>query len=138
MMSVVTRSAALRARIARLPARAVRRVPERWVGSLVKVRLRRALSDPHELEVARDQMTFLLEHGDPSADIEAAAPRYVERMTWRAELRYHPELITHQPVTGIEHVLATSGPTGGLIINFMHHGQFDGAFGSLSAPGFRR
>lgn len=104
---------------------------------MVRLRLRRALRNPRELDEARRQMAFLLDCSGQPADIEAVARRYVERMTWRAELRYHPEMITRQPVTGLEHVNGRRGPTGGLIINFMHHGQFDGAFGSLVRAGVR-
>lgn len=115
---------------------AVRRAtPPAVVPALVRARLRRALRDEALLARARDDMEFLVGVADPAADLDALARRYVERWVWRAELRWRPEMITRQRVEGLEHLVAAQSRGLGVIANFMHHGQYDGVFGSIARHG---
>jgi lauroyl/myristoyl acyltransferase len=113
----------------------LRQAPLPLAAPLVRRRVRRAQADPVARGVARRQMEFLLGAARPDADLDAVALRHLEYAVWRRELRWHPEVITHQPVTGIEHLTQVRGEHGGLILCFLHHGRFDGAFGALKRAG---
>jgi lauroyl/myristoyl acyltransferase len=80
-------------------------------------------------------MRFLLEVARPAADIETAARAYVKRMIWRGELRWHPELLTEQRVEGFEHLVAARDLGRGVLVNYMHHGRYEGLSPSLARLG---
>jgi lauroyl/myristoyl acyltransferase len=113
-----------------------RLIPSTALGPLVSARFRIAWSRPQVRADARAQMRFLLEHTRPDADIEAAARAYVRTQIWRGEVRWHPEAITHMRIEGLEHLLAARETGAGVVLNFTHHGQYDGAFASLARNGF--
>lgn len=114
---------------------ALRHAPLSVAAPVVRRRVRRMQDDPAAMAVARRQMEFLLGVTQPGLDLDMVARRHLERMVWRGELRWRPELITSQPVTGIEHLSESRGAHGGLVLAFMHHGHFDGAFASLVKAG---
>ena len=80
-------------------------------------------------------MRFLLEQARPDADIERAARAYVRGQMWRGELRWHPEMLTNRRIVGLEHLRAAQDLGRGVMLNFMHHGAYEGAFGSLGRRG---
>ncbi|GAB3248913.1 LpxL/LpxP family acyltransferase [Nocardioides dilutus] len=123
------------AAVKRLAVAGLRRTPLALSTPVVRRRVRRAQADPVARDVARRQMEFLLGASRPEADLDAAALRHLEYAVWRRELRWHPKVITRQPVTGIEHLTRVRGADGGLILCFLHHGRFDGAFGALKRAG---
>jgi lauroyl/myristoyl acyltransferase len=102
---------------------------------VVRLRFWIAWSMPSARADARRQMRFLLEVARPEADIEAAARAYVKRMIWRGELRWHPDLLTRQRVVGFEHLVAARGLGRGVVLNFMHHGAYEGLPPSLARLG---
>jgi lauroyl/myristoyl acyltransferase len=112
-----------------------RRIPRAVLPLVVGVRYLLAWGRPDVRADARAQMTFLLEKSRPDADIEAAARAYVRRQVWRGELRWHPELITHLRIEGLDHLLAAREAGRGVMLNFMHHGTYEGAFGSIGRSG---
>lgn len=63
-------------------------------------------------------------------DVPAAAGRYLLRQAYRGEARWHPRLASRQPVDGAEHL---AGIEGGAVLNFLHHGLYDGIFASVRA-----
>jgi lauroyl/myristoyl acyltransferase len=110
----------------------------RWLLPLVVgVRFRLAWSRAAVREDARAQMRFLLEHTRQDADINAVARDYVRYQVRRGELRWHPEMITSLRVDGIEHLLAARDEGRGVLLNFVHHGYYDGAFPSIARYGVR-
>jgi lauroyl/myristoyl acyltransferase len=116
---------------------AVRRtIPAPLVPAVVRTRLRRAHRDPVKLDDARVQMDFVLGRSRPDADLESVAHRYLEWMTWRSELRWHSSLLTGQPVEGLEHLARAHGQGRGVVLNFMHHGTYDGLGTALAVAGF--
>lgn len=115
--------------------RARGRVPEALLPALVRARARIAWRNPKVREDARTQMRFLLEAVRPDADVDAAARRYVERQCWRGELRWHPHLITDQPSEGLEHLTAARDLGRGVVLSFMHHGNFEGAIATMGRRG---
>jgi lauroyl/myristoyl acyltransferase len=112
-----------------------RHLPVSLLPALVTVRFRVAWAIPAVREDARRQMRFLLEQSRPDADVEAAARGYVRWMIWRAEARWHPETVTQQRVEGLENLVGARDLGRGVVLNFMHHGAYDGAFASLARLG---
>lgn len=115
---------------------AVRRgTPQTVVPLIVRARTRRGLADAAMMDDARAQMRFLLEHTQPDADLEAHAREYVELWMRRAELRWRHRMVCSQPVDGLEHLLAARDLGRGVLVNFMHHAQYEGAFPSIARLG---
>lgn len=113
-----------------------RRVPRSALPLLVEARFRAAWSRQAVREDARAQMRFVLEHTQPEADLEAVARAYVRSQIWRGEVRWHPRTISHMRVDGLEHMQAARDLGAGVVLNFTHHGQYDGGFPSLARHGF--
>jgi lauroyl/myristoyl acyltransferase len=112
------------------------RVPNRWVPALAAARARADWRREAVREDARAQMTFVLEHARPDADLDAAARAYVQVQALRGELRWHPDLLTSLRVEGIEHLRAAQAQGHGVVLSFLHHGYYDGAFPSIARLGF--
>ena len=104
---------------------------------VVGLRTRLDWRRPAVREDARAQMRFLLEHTRPDADLDAVARAYVRYQARRGELRWHPELLTSLRVEGIEHLLGARERGRGVVLNFVHHGYYDGAFPSIARLGGR-
>lgn len=112
-----------------------KRVPSWAIPLLVAVRTHLAWSRSAVRADARAQMAFLLEHTRPGADLDAVAHDYVRYQVRRGELRWHPELITHLRVEGIERLVVARDQGRGVMLNFVHHGYYDGAFASIGRHG---
>ncbi|MCW2762625.1 MAG: hypothetical protein JWR85_2826 [Marmoricola sp.] len=125
----------VRARAERFVEWSRRRFPTRLLPLLVRVRFLVAWSLPSVRADARVQMRFLLEHTQPDADLDAVARAYVKRMIWRGEMRWHPESVTLQRVVGFEHLVAARDLGRGVILNFMHHGYYEGFCPPLATRG---
>lgn len=118
-------------------ARLRARVPRLLLPALVAARTRLAWRHRSVREDARAQMRFLLEGTRLDADFEAVARAYVRYQVRRGELRWHPELLTSLRVEGIDHLLAARARGRGVVLNFVHHGYYDGAFPSIARLGVR-
>jgi lauroyl/myristoyl acyltransferase len=112
-----------------------RRIPRALLPLVVALRARLAWSRAGVREDARAQMRFLLEKARPEADLESAAMAYVRRQVWRGELRWHPEMITQMRVEGMQHMRAAQSRGHGVMLNFMHHGSYEGALASVARLG---
>jgi lauroyl/myristoyl acyltransferase len=122
---------------AELAGRIRARVPSALVPAVVRARTRLAWSRPAVREDARAQMRFLLEHTRPDADLDAVARAYVHHQVRRGELRWHPELLTSLRVEGMDHLGRALSEGRGVMLNFTHHGHYDGAFPSIARLGVR-
>ena len=112
-----------------------RHVPRPLLPLLVAMRFKVAWATKGVRADARTQMSFLLERARPDADIERAARAYVRGQMWRGEARWHPEMLTNRRIVGLEHLQAARDLGRGVMLNFMHHGAYEGAFGSLGRRG---
>ena len=121
--------------VSRLVEALRRRLPVRLLPLFVRLRVLVAWARPSVRADARAQMDLLLGRSNPEADLEVAARAYVEGQIWRGELRWHPETIVHQRVVGMEHLLAARDRGKGVILSFLHHGQYDGLCPSLARLG---
>ncbi len=77
-------------------------------------------------------MALLLEESVPGADVEAAARRYVRRQAFRGELRWHQSLISNPRIEGVEHLRSAYAEGRGVLLNYLHHGHWEGTFAGLS------
>lgn len=111
------------------------RVPAPLLPGLIAARARLAWRRASVREDARAQMRFLLEHTRPEADIEAAARAYVRFQARRGELRWHPDQLASLPVVGLEHLVAARDAGAGVVLSFVHHGFYEGAFASIARRG---
>ncbi len=112
-----------------------RHIPKALLPLVVALRFRLAWSKSSVRKEAREQMHFLLEHTQPDADLDTVARAWVRGQIWRGELRWHPELITRMRVVGMEHLVAARDQGRGVMLNFMHHGTYEGCFASLARLG---
>lgn len=110
-------------------------VPTTLLPALVRARTRAAWRSEAVREDARAQMRFLLEHSRPDADLDEVARAYVAYQARRGELRWHPELITSLRVQGMHWLREARALGRGVVLNFMHHGYYDGAFASIARLG---
>jgi lauroyl/myristoyl acyltransferase len=83
------------------------------------------------MDHARNQMRHLLGESAPS-DIDPLACAFIDHWTWCDELRWHPRTVTRQPVRGAENLTTALAAGRGVMLSFVHHGHFDGAFASVA------
>lgn len=111
--------------------------PLAWVSLLIRGLGIIRVMHPGRWATAKDQMRFVIGSSAGEPAIRKAARRYVNRMTWRGESRWHPELITHQRIMGLEHLRSLQEQGKGFILSFVHHGDWEGTFSSLARHGIR-
>jgi len=116
--------------IKRLALAARRGIPASVVPGFVQMRALVSWMTPSLRRDAMEQMRFVLGHAVSDAVITDKARAYVRRMTWRAESRWHPELIDRQPVTGMTHLEALADSGEGGLVSIAHHGD-DAKFPSM-------
>jgi lauroyl/myristoyl acyltransferase len=103
----------------------------------VRVRAARLWKAPKVRAHAVRSMDWVLGcTGASSEAIEAAARRWVFETIKRDELTWRPWQTTRFPVEGAEVLAELRGQGRGAIVNFLHHGQYGGTFGSLARAGF--
>ncbi len=111
------------------------RVPKAAIPAMVGLRTRLAWRNEAVRRDARAQMSFLLEHTTPGADLDAVARSYVRFQAWRGEARWHPDMETYLPVHGLEHLSAAHATGRGVMMSFMHHAIYEGGFASIGRLG---
>jgi lauroyl/myristoyl acyltransferase len=116
---------------------ALRSVKPSWLVPLVvALRARLGRHRPALMDDARTQMRWVVGDDQPAETIDRLAAAYVKRMIWRGEARWHPELVTRQPVMGLEHLRALQDAGSAYIISFAHHGDYEAISPSLAWAGF--
>jgi lauroyl/myristoyl acyltransferase len=110
-----------------------------WPLALTSVQLRaaRLWNVPAIREHALASMAFVMGDSEDSGAVRAAARRFVFETVKRDELTWRPWQVTRFPVENgsvLEDLVARRQ---GAIVNFFHHGQYAGTFGSLARLGFR-
>lgn len=110
-----------------IPVRALPGLARRRVDALWRDDAYRAAQEAH--------MRFLLEHTERAAEIPELSREYTEFALLRGYRRWHPRHLSRQPVRGVEWLTTRKDPARGVLLNFMHHGQYDGLFPSLARAG---
>ncbi len=72
----------------------------------------------------------------PASDLDALARRHVRFSCLRSESRFHPASHSRQRVVGGAHLTSARARGRGVILAFLHHGHWEGAFPSIAAAGF--
>ncbi|MDT0202565.1 hypothetical protein [Nocardioides sp. AE5] len=108
-----------------------RLVPASRLPGMVADKVDKLWADPAYRELNEAPMRFLLARTDRAGEVPELARKYAEHAMMRRWMRWKPHLITRQEIRGTEHI-DRSRP---VILNFMHHHQFDGLFGSLKRVG---
>jgi lauroyl/myristoyl acyltransferase len=115
-----------------------RAVPFPVMRKLLKERASRKWESSENVRTdARLHMQYLVGKTRRRSETDALAHRYVFMQLQLSALLWRPWLTTRQPVANLGPLLAAQERGRGLILNFVHHGQFDGIFGSLSSYGVR-
>ena len=102
---------------------------------MVHVRSWRARRNPSRWAEAKEQMRFVVGPAEPDEVVDRLALGYIKRSIWLGESRWRPRLVTHQPVEGAHHLHDLRSRGTGFVINTMHHGNWEGVFGSLARIG---
>ncbi len=110
-------------------------VPTALLPHLVSGRARLASRRPAIWTDAQAQMRFVVGDDQPDEVVDRLAAAYIKRMVWRGEARWHPELLTRQPIVGMEHLRAVQRGDTGFIVSFTHHGDYEGVSPSLAWAG---
>lgn len=110
-----------------IPVRALPGLARRRVDALWQNEEYRTSQEAH--------MQFLLEFTDRAPEIPQIAREYTEFALLRGYRRWHPRHLSRQPVHGIEWLTTKRDPERGVLLNFMHHGQYDGMFPTLARAG---
>ncbi|HET6152686.1 MAG TPA: hypothetical protein VFE15_07000 [Marmoricola sp.] len=112
-------------------------IPARSLPDLARKRIDK-LYEIEEFRLSQqEEMRFTLEHTERAAEIPEIARRYSEFALLRGYRRWHPKLLCHQPVSGVEWLTTKRDPARGVVISFLHHAQYDGIFPSLAEHGTR-
>ncbi|WP_375491203.1 hypothetical protein [uncultured Jatrophihabitans sp.] len=127
--------AKLRLRIFAKPA--VHRLAPRQAGSsYARWRAKRWwTADPRAQTDARDQMEVLLRHTGSQYDFDQLGRQYMYETLRRDEMAFRPWLTTAMPVQRLDVLRAAHAGGRGVILNFMHHGQYGGVFPSINRHG---
>lgn len=100
---------------------------------------RRRVADWWENEEYREaqirDMNFLLGNTERAAEVPQIARDYAEFDLLRNYRRWRPRPLMHQRIEGLEWLTTKKDPNRGIVLNFMHHGQYDGLVGSFSNAG---
>lgn len=86
-------------------------------------------------ESAELNMRYLLENTERADEVPQLAEEYLEYEVLRNYRRWHAKPILTQPVEGIEWLTTKRDPDRGVVVNFMHHGQYGGMIGSIAHAG---
>lgn len=92
-------------------------------------------ADPAFREAQEANMRFLLEHTERAGEIPELARAYSIFDIERNYRRWRPKRLISQPVHGIEWLTTKRDPDRGVVLSFMHHGQYDGLMGSIARLG---
>ena len=95
----------------------------------------RALNSPAAMDAARLQMQHLLGAVGRTGDVTDAARAHIVFWIKCDELRWHPRKLTRQRVEGLENLLAAHRLGSGVVLSFVHHAHYVGAFGSIAREG---
>lgn len=103
--------------------------------AVARRRVRSLWQDPAYRAAQEANVRFLLEHTSRFQEIPALAREYAEFDVLRNYRRWRPQHLLRQPVHGIEWLTARRDPARGVVLSFMHHGQYDGLVASLANAG---
>jgi len=111
------------------------RVPRGLLPTFARMRATRSARSEGQRSEALRNLRFLLGDAAPQSDLEALLPEYLLHSKWRAESRWHFDLVVPQRIEGVDQARAAFDQGRGLLVNFMHHAYYDGIFATLATHG---
>jgi len=112
-----------------------RLIPASAAPVIVRRRVDKLWSNDAFRELQEAQMRHLLEFTHRADEIEVLARRFAEETMLKTHLRWHPRLITREPVRDIEWLTSKRDPSRSIVLSFMHHYRYEGMFKSLKDKG---
>lgn len=113
-----------------------RRVPRAGVRAIVRLRTWLGVRSERRMAVARREMEHLVGAALPDADLDDLARRYVAWTMRRGEYRWHADLVADQEIEGLDHLAKAYAEGRGVVVSFVHHAHFEGAFLAVHRAGF--
>lgn len=110
-------------------------VPAPLAPVLASVRAGRGKKKQSMRDMARTELTFLLGEGVAPERLELLIDGYIEQWFIRAELRWRYKALADVEVKGMDGLKAARDAGNGVVLNFMHHGNFEGAIARLALDG---
>lgn len=133
-MKVPFRSSLMRVYAA---SQAHRAVPVPAAMRLTTLRSERwARTHPDVLVDAHAQMRYLVGR-HPGLDADALAKPYLFELKRREEMKWRPWIVTRMQLHASERIRRMRTQGTGVILHFLHHGQYDGLPASISRYGFQ-
>lgn len=84
---------------------------------------------------AEANMEYLLGNSERAAEIPQIAREYAEFDALRNYRRWRPRQLLRQRVEGVEWLTTKRDHSRGIVLSFVHHGQYDGLVASLARVG---
>lgn len=109
--------------------------PGFFVPLLASVRARRGKKKASMRDMARKEVTFLLGDDLAPAELERLIDGYIEQWYLRAELRWRLDTLMDLELKGLDKLKAARDSGRGVVLNFIHHAQFEGVIGALAKQG---
>lgn len=119
----------------RVLSRLRERVPDGAVPAVARLRAEIQGLTPGGRRRSLEQMTFLTETTRTPTEIADVARRHRRFHAWHAEVRWHPALVSDVEIRRIDILRRFKLDGAPCILNFLHHGPFDGAFAALGHEG---
>jgi lauroyl/myristoyl acyltransferase len=110
-----------------IPASAARKIVRRKVDKL--------WSNDAYRELQEAQMRHLLEFTERADEVPVLARTYAEEALLKGYLRWHPKLVTSEPVRDVEWLTTKRDPNRSIVLSFMHHYRYEGMFNALKQRG---
>lgn len=111
-----------------------RLVPPGLVPVVVQRRLERLWQNADYRAMQEAEMEFLLGKSERAGEVPQLAYDYTEQMLIRSFMRWHPGVITHQRIKGLD-ILTDRDRSRGTILSFMHHHRYEAMFAAIVNAG---
>lgn len=112
-----------------------RLVPASAAPGIVRRKVDKLWSNDAYRELQEAQMRHLLEFTDRAPEIPVLARAYAEEALLKTHLRWHPRLVTSEPVRDVEWLTTKRDPNRSIVLSFMHHYRYEGMFKALKKRG---
>lgn len=85
---------------------------------------------------AETHMRFLLGRSSRAGDVESLVKPYLVQFFTFNETLYRPWLVTREPIEGLDKLERARAKGRGVLLHFLHHGQYCGIAGMIGRRGF--
>lgn len=111
------------------------RLPWAIAEPILRHRIARAQRSEKAMAYARGQMENLLAATDQADRIDEKAAAFLAFDMTASEMRWNPRRLTRMRLIGMENLVRARDLGRGVVISFVHHGNFAGMFGAIASAG---